>query len=1684
MVKKILRLCKRTIATAMVVLMVMGLIPITMTNNALADGNTFDITFEFIGGSVIGAVYGEEKLPIYSGTPVTDIDEYEYFAFTFTAPIGHHPYSIRIDGGSCIIGQLPPNQREFSTSFEVTDNHIVEIEYALNTYDITVNFTGFGTMQGGAVTQDDDSPPVNNINNGFTFPNIDGDRYFAFRAQVTNANSHHIESIIISGYNNGQNILDQSRNANTPDYYEYNFKITTNHVITVVFALNAYTVRVDYNESGGVISSNNVTITPGNNVSVVHDGSLELKIEPKIAEGYLINSIYVDGSNTSIDLTGDTDPEFVIGSTYATYTFSDVEDDHTIDVSFANPGSTGEENSYFAFTQGDIVRVVEDDDTRVFILNRTGNITFSPVGVGYRIMLITSDGTVLGDFNSESINIDENTQINAVLVSQEFWNTGDSNFIQLVKPISIIVDVTAPIVTPPTETFWIGANQSVQIPTRVTDEESGVRTVRYSTDIDDFLNCAFENQLGTVINRATGNYLDGIYIFTASARAACQETVYHIWSYDEAQNKSLRQTVTVITDAAPPIITGFSFAPAGDTVIGNIINFLTFGIFFNNNIEVTVSAEDFGSFPSGLRKITLYIDDEVFAYEKVTGISNSATFALGLEDDIIRQSITATATDMAGNTSPVRVGPSEFRGDLNNDLLTLEDTPPTIMISVPSDGVHVDANWHMWFVDNDVDFAVEVRDADSGISSVEIHINGVLVFEKQKTENLTRSFYELNIRNLINNTQAVRDENDGSYVIVVTAVDNAGNSHTDTQVFFVDLNPPVIAEFVFISDYFVEAYGTDLRAEASYFGFYFMEDTDVRIYARDDGGPSSGIRSITYYTIDVNGTRSANTTVDVDENNSITTTIPADFKGQIFARATDNVGRGPGEVEFMTPSSVIVESPSMHATEQHIFFSRPDAPFTDVNGLDLYAGSVNVDVRIADTFSGLRNVEWAVTAPQDTGNNQSGSFAISNLGNSVGDSIYGWSIDEMDNNLVTGMSRTITVNNDSNTIVLWVKITDRTGNTSENRMSFSIDRTNPTIEVTYDNENSDAEFTDYFDADRIATIVITERNFNPQNVEISIVNEIPGGRVPEVSSWLSSIDAGNPDNSRHSATITYSDDGDFIFNISFRDNANNPAAAFEEHRFTIDKTLPVIEVEFDLNTDVANDGSFHFNEDRTATITVIERNFEPSRFEFDFVVSRDGQQLHASQESYVEAFANQYYTISAWTSAGDVHTRTVLFNNEDAYYRFNVSKTDRAGNIVEVREADEFIVDKIISSAVIREVEDRAAYAGHIAPVIEYSDTNFDPSGVRIVLTGANRGVVAQWQCPENANAPSLDTIGTFENIHNGQIFTFDNFETTREWDDVYILEVAFSDFAGNVSESASVMFSVNRYGSNFVVYCAEIRNLIENLIWTNQPIGRVAIKEINVSGHGGQAEIKMNLDGGAFRDLVLGEDYSIVQGAFFAPDSEDDISAVSNAWSAYTYILNAELFTDVAMYVVQLISEDEAGNISMNFDYNINPNFDILDSPIPNGTIEFGFDNVPPAISFVNLDVDGANRFNAPEMDVVITIVDRELVSYRVFLNDVDVTDDVLVQGNEYTLNIPASTSMHSVRVTAIDAAGNLADSAVNDILITTNAFVLWFHNTPLFVGTLIGATLLLGAFITGVFLIRRKKFPEPEATASTKKS
>lgn len=476
--------------------------------------------------------------------------------------------------------------------------------------------------------------------------------------------------------------------------------------------------------------------------------------------------------------------------------------------------------------------------------------------------------------------------------------------------------------------------------------------------------------------------------------------------------------------------------------------------------------------------------------------------------------------------------------------------------------------------------------------------------------------------------------------------------------------------------------------------------------------------------------------------------------------------------------------------------------------------------------------------------------------------------------------------------------------------------------------------------------------------------------------------------------------------LTAEDNAGNVTSM--EYFIKIDITKPIIDIEYDKNA--ADSGTF-FRESRRANVTVKERNFDDSLVNITLRATNDGADIALP-------------TVSGWTSSGDRHTATIAYQR-DGLYTFDIDVTDKAGNTSADFTEQTFYVDTTAPTLEITGVADRSANNGDIIPVVSYSDTNYDDAQVSITLTGAMRKGVA------------LD--GSYADQHNGKVFTFKNFAKEKEVDDIYTLAATLTDKAGNTTEK-TILFSINRFGSTYALSAAT-EQLNGSYVQTPQD---VVVTETNPDA---LQNIRITL----FKNnqtiiLQEGTDYRI------------EVRGGNGQWYEYIYTVLAKNFADDGVYRLTFYSEDAAGNIAEN----------TLDTK--KQEIGFGVDKTKPNMVVTNLESD--TTYPLENLTVSLSAGDNLLLqSVVVYLDDYskaykawtaeEIAAIVADQG-EFTFDIPGdSTGAHQVKIVCTDAAGNEQTEEITNFYVTTNLFVRYYNNKPLFFGSIAAVVVIAGVVI-----------------------
>ena len=1338
------------------------------------------------------------------------------------------------------------------------------------------------------------------------------------------------------------------------------------HTAKITFSDNAdYTFSINCTDKAGHVTENNsVTFAEG---SVATGDFTVDKTAPKIEVAYDNNSVK-NGKYFKADRT-------------ATITITE----HNFDVSrvkalITDKNATDTVSDYAAYLS-DLKNWTADGD------KHTATITFS-VDADYTFSISCTDKA--GNAN-KAVNYSESE------VPKKFT-------VDKTNPENLVISYSESVLDIVLRTISFGFfNPDITVTVKADDTTSGIDYFTYSTD---------GNKTVTAAQAKDVKYdKDGKAYITFRIAPQYRGKI-SFKAFDRAGNSTgMSDDKTVVADNIKPVIsveydnnkhdnnnTTFYTAKRTATIKITEANFFT-EAFDKNYLKITVVRTD----DNGKKTTTVLKNaDLTTPFEDSNGNVHTAKLDFVEDGDY---TFTIDYTDFSGNKA--RTYSTSF---------TIDKTRPTIDVSYDNNSAK-----------NSKYFKTD-RTATITINEHNFDASRVVTKVTNKNATGTVGDYAAYLKNAKNwktngntHTATIRFTTEADYTFNISYSDKAGNKNKAVNYgksvapgeFTIDKTAPTKAD-IRINNESVKA------TKGVAFEKFYRNSVTVKYSVNCD---ISGLDNITYqkvhdvagYSADGSWTAYANTGVKV---------LPSE-KFVIYFRAEDKAGN----VTIINSTGIVVDSKAptgeTYAPEIDI---KPEA--ANKNGL--HNKDVSVDLNVIDPaysgnnadsngyYSGINRITYRISTT-DTQAEETGVLFDVNEGITSG-SVYD------NDSLVSSWTGRINIDAatfNSNNVVVEITATDNAGNTrvTTNEMinvPIAIDVTKPEINISYNNNSVDSE--SLFKADRVATIAVTERNFKSDNVKIKITNT--DGVIPAVSGWKKTGGTGNLDDTIWTATIPYTADGDYEFSIEYTDLADNrsdgavyAAGTQVPEKFTVDKTLPVIDVSYDNNS--ASNGNY-YNTGRTATIVITEHNFDASRVTVT---------LTATDDDTVAALP----IVSGWTDNGDRHTATVSYSN-DSLYTFDIAVKDKAGNDAADFAKQTFYVDKTAPSLTISGVADLSANSGEIIPVISYTDTNYDDANVSITLTGAERKAVA------------LD--GAYSDQHNGKIFTFNNFPEKKEVDDIYTLTATLTDKAGNTT-TKSIRFSANRFGSTYALPKAT-----EELNGSYTQSGKdVVMTETNANQ---LKNIKVILfKNGETITLKEDDDYRI------------DVKGGNGQWYEYTYTVYSANFTDDGVYRLSFSSEDDAGNKAEN----------TLDTK--NKEISFSVDKTKPDIVVTN--IENGSTYPVDKLTVTMSASDNILLkTMSVYLDDYDkeyktwtaedIAKTIDADGN-FTFDIDGnSTGAHKVKVVCTDAAGNEQTVEITDFYVTTNLFVRFYNNKVLFFGT-IGGVIVIAAAIVVLLVLKKRK-------------
>jgi large repetitive protein len=221
---------------------------------------------------------------------------------------------------------------------------------------------------------------------------------------------------------------------------------------------------------------------------------------------------------------------------------------------------------------------------------------------------------------------------------------------------------------------------------------------------------------------------------------------------------------------------------------------------------------------------------------------------------------------------------------------------------------------------------------------------------------------------------------------------------------------------------------------------------------------------------------------------------------------------------------------------------------------------------------------------------------------------------------------------------------DKAGNSKEQSIEFTIDKTLPKIE--FDLKNKDVSNSKFYKADLPVEVTITDTNLDKNTI-----------KVTRNGNTYADVKSGDFVVSDHHAKLnyTFTREGDYVITIEATDKARNHSQRTVE--FTIDKTTPALAISGVENSE-------HYSKNRDLRVLVNDTNLDVSKTE-----------ITVTRKETPTATARAYQVGPFSLSNNDTRASLNYRFTQEGIYTINLRSTDKAGNR-QVHDEIMFVIDK------------------------------------------------------------------------------------------------------------------------------------------------------------------------------------------------------------------------------------------------------------------------------------------------------------------------------------------------------------------------------------------------------------------------
>lgn len=722
-------------------------------------------------------------------------------------------------------------------------------------------------------------------------------------------------------------------------------------------------------------------------------------------------------------------------------------------------------------------------------------------------------------------------------------------------------------------------------------------------------------------------------------------------------------------------------------------------------------------------------------------------------------------------------------------------------------------------------------------------------------------------------------------------------------------------------------------------------------------------------------------------------------------------------------------------------------------------------------------------------------------------------------------SKNLSVDPDSQA-VLYAKITDKAGNITyiNSKGGIIADKTNPSApEINIDAKASKGVFKGDVPVSFSVEDVLNGGTY--AGLKTVKVQVLKNGEVTQEKDY----DYSPKEDRKHSmdGSITVdagkNNSNNVVIRVTAVDYAGNQSSS--EKKIAIDITAPRIEVIYDNNS--PSNGKY-YNNVRTATVKVYERNFDP-----------DGISMNITGTNGAKP------TISGWSvgnksgvSDDNVNICTITYS-ADADYTFTMSATDLAGNKTNYEKTDEFVIDRtkpVISVGFDNNNGKGKYYNASRTATITVKEHNFDAKGftsaIKAYLEG--KGIAAPsvsgWSNNGDthtatirfANDGDYSFILDFVDLAGNKAETYTQGEFTIDLTKPKITFGGVGDKSANRGDVApTVTFSdVNFQKDSVSVTLAGLKHAKKNVTGsftasanggtvtlsdfkhvqseddiytltatTTDAAGNVTTESITFSVNRFGSNYYFSKDSEKFlnsRYHKKGQDITIyevnvdelkehgitVNHNGTATKLTKDMYTVEDVtgngeWKTYKYVIKAECFKDEGMYEITVDSTDAAGNRQ--------------DNKLKNSPIGFVIDQTPPSVVITGVEDDAV--YDQTSRKITFKVSDDQAVGeLTIYVDGKEVArysaKQLIKMDGKVEYELKEAGKWQTVTAKVTDAAGNKGKEDSVRVLVTTNSLLRMFNNIAFRAGAgILGAALLGGLFV--FFKKKKKKAPFSDETS-----